>query len=152
MRTLEEIAARIKMLREDIESAKKRHESMTKDGHFGAASSEYTVIACADSMIKMLEWAMEGPSPAPAAWIRQVKHMIAYAEAMGFLTEDDEIPTDDIFDNLDRIVAQSLPAPPQADEVDCPDCRGFGAELTIYHGKQECPFCHGTGKAAEVTG
>lgn len=117
-------------------------------------SSNEHAAAFVDEVRQMIQ-EHEQPYPASNAWIRQVKHMIAYAEAMGFLTEDDEIPTDDIFANLDRIAAQPLPAPPQADEV-CEHCRmpdGLHAvdciEVTrMLHGDMQ----DDDGKAAEVTG
>lgn len=111
MRAPEEIAARIKMLRDDSKNLRARLRAANDDKRYAVASHCHTAMACAETMISALEWAMEGPSPAPAEWIGQVKLMIAYAEAMGFWVLDNEMSVDDIFANLDRIAAQFLPAP-----------------------------------------
>ncbi len=67
MRTPEEIAARIKMLRDDSKNLRARLCAANDDKRYAVASHCHTAMACAETMISALEWAMEGPSPAPQA-------------------------------------------------------------------------------------
>ncbi len=139
MRTPEEIAARIKMLREDSKNLRARLCAANDDKRYAVASHCHTAMACAETMIGALEWAMEGPSPAPAA-----------EDGCQILVRKN---------NGDVHVSwQPLPAPPQADEV----CEYCGESESSHTRCEACGYTecdkelHGdhdlcTGKAVEVT-